>query len=349
MNMPLQSARMRTGIIVAIALFLSTLAIARGTEKTTWELQNQNWTPVDQATSAPANEPALDQAERLLVNGHPGEAKETLLDWEEEHKTSPARDRCLYLVAEAFYQLDNRIKAFYYLDELMDTYPASNLFDPALNKQFEIAEAFINGYKRKFLFFRILDATDEGVVMLYRIQQRSPGSPLAEKALLHTADFYFADKQYDLAVDAYQSYARSYPRSPAIPRVRLRAAFASLAQFHGVKFDATPIIDARAQLLDIQREYPELAKEENLESAIEQIDGAFAKKILTTAEFYERTHEPKAAVYDYRYLAQAYPTAPEAATARQRLASMSADDLSEPPPPANGGFAPTTQPATELH
>ena len=81
--------------------------------------------------------------------------------------------------------------------------------------------------------------------MLYRIQERSPGSPLAERALLRTADYYYNTGQFELASDAYAAYVRSYPRSPNVPRVRLRRAFASYAQFRGTKFDATSLLDAR--------------------------------------------------------------------------------------------------------
>ena len=41
---------------------------------------------------------------------------------------------------------NNRIRAFYYLDELMDEYPASALYQIALQKQFDIASEYLNGY-----------------------------------------------------------------------------------------------------------------------------------------------------------------------------------------------------------
>ena len=126
--------------------------------------------------------------------------------------------------------------------------------------------------------------------------------------------------------------------------MKLRAAFSCLAQFRGVKFDATSIIDARAQLIDIETQYPEMAADENLPSVIEQIDSAFAKKILETAKFYEKTHEPRGAVYQYRFLVQTYPDSPEAAEARDRLSRMSPSVLVEANPPFAPGYAPATQP-----
>ncbi|MDP9172589.1 MAG: outer membrane protein assembly factor BamD [Planctomycetota bacterium] len=339
------------GFACLVLCLLCAPAIAQ--EKKTWELRNGTWIDVPPATTAPAaqaaQEPVLDRAEQILFQGDVHNAKKMLLEWEKNNKHSPARDRCIYLLAEVFYREDTRIKAFYYCDELMDEYPESTLFQAALAKQYQIAEEYLGGHKRTFIFFPILDASDDAIQMMFRLQQRAPGSPLAEKALLRTADFYFTNQDYDLAGDAYNAYARSYPNSPQVPRVRLRGAFSSLAQFRGVKFDATNIIDARAQLLDIERSYPDLASEENVPSVIEQIDSAFAKKILDTAEFYERTHEPRAAVYNYRFLTSTYPSAPEAAVARARLAKMPPTALSEPPPPPAAGYAPATEPSASAN
>ena len=40
------------------------------------------------------------------------------------------------LIAEALYQYGDRVKAFYYLDELMDEHPDSRYYTQALEKQY---------------------------------------------------------------------------------------------------------------------------------------------------------------------------------------------------------------------
>jgi outer membrane protein assembly factor BamD (BamD/ComL family) len=314
-----------------------------------WELRDGQWVDVPRPSAAqPVDEPELDRAERLMTQGDYHNAKKTLLAWERANKKNPSRDRCLFLLSGLFFQTDERVKAFYYCDELMDEYPESSLFQSALVEQFKIADEYLNGYKDRFLFMRFLGRSSEGIQMMWRIQQRAPGSPYAEKALLHTADYYFNDQDYDLAEDVYNFYVHSYPSSPEISRVRLRAAFSSLAQFRGVKFEATSIIDARTQLLDIQRDYPELAAEENVATVIDQIDSAFAKKLLDQAEFYDRTHVPRGSIYLYRFLSQTYPDSPEAATARRRLQQFTPSQLVESPPPPASGFAPATEPSADI-
>ena len=139
------------------------------------------------------------------------------LRWVKSHgKIAPQRDRALFLIAQALILTDEPIRAYYYLDELMDEYPSSTLFPAALRTQYNIADGYLNGHKDRLLGLAVIDRSDEAVEMLFRIEQRSPGSPVAERALLRTADFYYANGDYDLAHDAYEFYAKQYPRGDQV-------------------------------------------------------------------------------------------------------------------------------------
>lgn len=301
------------------------------------EFRDGRWQIMEGPATQPAaveSDPVLDDVERILSQGRYKEAKGRMVTWLKGNRSSPVRDRGLYLMSAAQSGLGDRIKAFYYLDELLDNYPESQLFYSALSKQYDIADRYLNGYKRRVLFFK-LGVEDEAVEMLFRVQARSPGSELAEKALLRTADYYYADSQFDLAADAYASYLRGYPRSPLTSRVQLRQAYSNLAQFRGLKFDPTPVIDARTQLLALTAQFPEVAMQENIQSLLDRIDATFAKKLYVTADFYKRTKQPKAAAYVYAYLVAAYPDSPEAQRAQGQLNRLPQPDIMPNPPTTN--------------
>lgn len=299
-----------------------------------------------QTTAVASAEPTheLVRAEQLLKEGKWKEAHDLIVPWLHDYPKSPERDRGLYLLAEVYYQNGDRIRAFYHLDELMDNFPESKLFFTALELQYRIADSYLNGFKETFLGMRIVPQYEEAIEMLYRIQERSPGSPLAEKALKRTADYYFNNSEFDLAGDAYGAFIRIYPRSPEIPQVRLREAFSSLAQFRGPQFDATPLIDARARFKEIQARYPDLAADANVAGWIERIDADLAHKAYLKGDFYRRTNQPHGAAFQFRYVIQTYPASKDADLARRALAALPKAVLSDPPPPPSNPESAATQP-----
>lgn len=300
------------------------------------------WRQVAQPTTAatePVMEPALNRIEKLIDAREYDHAMERSLAWllKPANRNSPLRDRALLLHARALYGYGNRIKAFYYLDELLDIYPESPLYFPALELQYRIADAYLDGYKQRWLGMPLFNADDEAIEMLYRIQARVPGSTLAEKSLLRTADHYYREQDYDFAGDAYAAFLRQYPRSPHVPRVRLRRAYASLAQFTGVRFDATPVIDGREQLRAIAVLYPDLAAEEEVPALLKRIDAVLAEKLLVRADYYRRTKQPDASAYTLKYVMLAYPNTPQAIEASQALAKLPAESQNQPGPQTISG------------
>jgi outer membrane assembly lipoprotein YfiO len=333
------------------ALWAAVPAARAQTQTQTFQYSGRGqWAPVAATRAAAAAtqvapDPTLDRVEDLLRRNQNKSAEKLAIQWVLAHKSSPQRDRGLYLIARALYQYGNRLRAFYYLDELLDEYPESRLYYPALELQYTIADRYLDGYKRRFLGLPMFHAYDEAIEMLFRIQQRSPGSQLAEHALLRTANFYYANQDYDFASDTYAAYMRTYPRSPMLDRIKLRYAYSLYAQFRGPKFDATPVIDAREQLREIVQQYPKLAEEENIPSLVAQLDRNLARKLFVTGDFYRRTHEPRGAAYTFRYLAKAYPQTPEAQAAQKELAKLPQWALNATPEPAiTPGYAPPTPP-----
>jgi outer membrane assembly lipoprotein YfiO len=343
-----------SALILVVGVLAAGSSSALAMEPRTWDYAGGGQWPLARTPGAattqgqPVENPTLDRAERLLKEKKAGDAESMIVTWVKSHRTAPDRDRGLFLLAEAYYQQGDRIRAFYQLDELLVTYPESKFYYASLEKQYQIADDFLRGAKRKFLGMYLLSATDEAIEMLYRIQERSPGSALAERAMLRTADYYYNTGQFDLASDVYTAYLRAYPRSPEVPRVTLRRAFSAYAQFHGVRFDSTPLIEARAQFEDIKIRYPEMAEEENVQRFIDAINDTLARKLLVTADFYRRTGHPVAAVYTYREVVQVYPNTKESRSAEDALRKMPPAALATAPPKATTApfdVAATTRPS----
>ncbi|MGE5611362.1 MAG: outer membrane protein assembly factor BamD [Bacillota bacterium] len=320
------------------------VALGQSTTAPSWELRDGGrWQRVDQPKPVPEQDETLDHIEQMIQAKQGLPAKKIAVAWLKLNKNHPLRDRGIYLLGQANFLYGDRIMAFYNFDEVLDKYPGSRYYYPSLERQYEIADAYLKGYKRRFLMMPMFTAKSEATEMLYRIQQRAPGSPIAEKALLRAADYYYAESDFDIAGDAYAAYVRSYPRSPVIAKVKLRQAFSALAQFRGIRFDATFIIDARQQLIDLAAQFPKVAEEENIPAIVARVDTALAKKLLDRGDYYVRTHKPASAAYYYRHLIKTYPTSAEAALAEANMKKLPAKAIEMPALPKVDVAA--TQPA----
>ena len=97
----------------------------------------------------------------------------------------------------------------------------------------------------------------------------------------------------------------------------------------------TPLVDGRAELIDVEMSYPRVADEENLADLVSKIDDTLANQLFAIGDFYRRTHEPRAAVFTYRYMIDRYPNSPKVPAAQAALARdarSGALDTPEPPP-----------------
>ena len=204
------------------------------------------------------------------------------------------RDVALWLAADALVEDGRRLRAFFYLDELLDTYPGSDLYLPAARRQFEIADSYLDGEPDRWLFLSEGMGGD-ALEMLFRVQLRAPGSDLAEAALLRTGEHYFERGDYDFAEDVYTVFLDRFPRSPSVPAARLRQAASNLLQYEGPAYDPTPLLDAREQFARFAADYPGRAEAARLAEVLAYVEEQLGKKREIKAGFYDRTRRPEAA------------------------------------------------------
>lgn len=285
-------------------------------------------------------DPALRRAAALIDAGDGRRAFRQLADRFESQPQAAYPDAALWLAANALIADGRRIKAFYYLDQLMDEHSESPLYYNAALKQYEIAESYLQNRSDRW-FFIPLRRYDEAVEMLFRVQQRLPGSPLAEQALKRSGDFYFARRDYDFAEDAYGVFIDRFPRSSIIPAVRLKQAYANVLQYDGPRYDSTALLDAGTQLRQFAAEHPEMAQQQNVPRLLAWIDEQLARKLMIEADYYRRTGEPEATRLLLSQVAAQYPDTSQARQARGRL-------ILDPPSTRPAPVTPATRPAGEV-
>lgn len=250
----------------------------------------------------------LSQARQALARGESGRALSLIEAWIERYPSHPRRPEAMLVQGDALMAQGDEYKAAFVYEDLIRRYPMSEFFVPALEREFQIAVAYANGLRRRFFgTFRIIDATPEAQEILIRIQERLPGSSLAERAGLELADFYFRIRDMALAVEAYDVFIRNYPHSKHLNKARLRLIASYLAQFKGPAYDSSGLVEATVKIKELQATEPALAQQVGADALLVRIYESEGAKLALQARWYRQTRDFIGSERSIRQLMKQYP------------------------------------------
>ena len=263
------------------------------------------------------------EVRRALGLDEPKRALNLVNGFLERSPYSKWRPDALLLRGDAKLELGDEYDALMDYEEVIRRYPGSAVFVSALEREYEIAKAYAGGMRRKLWgTFRILNASDEAEELLIRIQERLPGSTLAEQAGMTLADFYFDRRDLFMAAEAYDIFIENYPRSAEIDKARLRLIYAYLANFRGPEYDALGLLEAQARLKELQVTRPALAQKVGAEALLVRDYESDATKMLATAKWYVEVRDPISAEITIRRMIAAYPDSIAALEALRMIPSI---------------------------
>ncbi len=290
--------------ILCIVCAIACGAFAQGDLKLS---SDDRWVPpADSDPESPASQ--LRQAQLALARGDASRAYNLATGWLDRFPANPLRAHALLLKGDALLAKGDEYTALFDYEELAQRYPGSDVFVIALQREYEIAKAYANGLRKKFFgTFRWLNADDEAQEILIRIQERLPGSQLAEQAGMELADFYFRKRNLPLAAEAYDLFVQNYPRSLNVEKARLRLIYALCGSYKGPKYDARGLFEASARLKELQALDPITAQRVGADALLVRIYESEATKILYEAGWYEFMGDPISCELYIRRLVTQYP------------------------------------------
>ena len=284
-------------------------------------LEDGQWTK--ESTLDPESpEGRLQDIRRLLAEGHSKKARKAADQWIEANPQHPLVAEAYLLRGDARTARGDYFKALYDYEYLVRTYPASEHFLTALQREYEIASLFASGTKRKLWGLRIVGASGEAEELFIRIQERAPGSEVGENASLSLGDFYFDRSQMTSAAEAYDLFLANYPESQYRQRAMHQQIVANLATFKGPRFDSTGLIDASQRLKTYRQEFPAAAQQ--FEGTLVRIEQSLALKTFYSAQWYETRNQPVSAITMYQRVVSDHPQTAAAHLALERLEALGA-------------------------
>ena len=255
------------------------------------------------AASAPrtlsADEQVMLEARRLLANMQASRAQDLLTTWLERNAggQSPQLPEAYYLRGNAKLAQDDEYEALYDYEEVVKNFPASEFFVTSLERELDVAKLYFGGRMKPGLFgIRMDSGVPVAEEIVLRINERMPGSKLAERALMTLADHYASERDLPMAVETYDTFVKLYPRSDMRQQAMQRRTYATVAQFKGPAYDSSVLTDASVQVENFQLEYPGAAQEAGLTDGLQaRLDESRAASMLNTAQWYVRRDDPVAA------------------------------------------------------
>lgn len=279
------------------------------------------WTP-EAPPPASGDEAVIADARRLLAEDRPTAAWRLVDPWIERNdgRGNPLLAEALLLRADALLARGLEFDSLYDYERVIREFPGSPSFATAVERELDIALTYLDGLRKRFLGVRIIDASDIAVELLIRVQERMPGSALAERAAIELADYYYREREMELARDAYEIYLENFPRGPNAVHAERRLIYADIARFKGPRYDASGLEDARVRIRNFAARYPAEADRAGInEGLVARIDESQAAQLLDSAAWYAGRGDEPAARYTLRRLVRAYPETIAAAEALRVL------------------------------
>jgi len=284
----------------------STVAPASGGRYTLDE--KGDWVPVGSGSPEDAT---VAQARSLLAQNQPLQALRLLDPWIKSKLVDPPPEMAEALLrrGDAKVALADEFQALYDYERIARYFPASEQFVLALEREMEIAVRYLNGLRTKGWFgLRYESAIDIGEELLIRVQERMPGSQLAERAGIELADYYYRIRDLRMAGEAYDIFLRNFPRSEYRQRAELRRIFASIAQFKGPRYDAQPLREAKERVKRFAAQYPAEAEQTGVSDALAtRLDESAAAQMLEVGKWYLKRDNPVSAKLTFKRLLRTHP------------------------------------------
>ncbi len=250
------------------------------------------------------------EAARLIAEGEGKKAQKKLNRWIHANKRTDndLLSRAYLLRGDAKLERGNEYDALYDYETVITDFPASDEYIRAVQREADIAFAYLDGLKRKFLGLRIDGSRATGEELLIRVQERLPQSSLAEDAAFRLAEHYYDRGEMRLASEMYSIFRQNYPESPRARQALLGQIFSNVAAFKGPAYDASSLLEAGLLIDRYRSRYPaDAATSPVINGLDERIDESRAAQMLETAEWYIRTGSEPSGRFTLRRLIRKHP------------------------------------------
>ena len=268
---------------------------------------------------------AVAKIKQLIAAGDAKGASRSLVQLKKDFAEITGPDLDAFIDAELLYARGAWIKSVRKYDKFLETWPSSWLYESALEREYSIAVAFLDGQKRKIAKVFKFTAYEEGANIMYDIADAVGTAPIAERSLITLAKSYEKRGKY---FDAYDTWADISSRWPTgdVGRDSLLGMAQSLhSAYNGPRFDSSGLVSAQSYYGSFKERYPQSAAEYDIDGKMTMVDEQLAYKYFEIGRYYERTDNKQAANMYYQKVLDDWPGS---SAAKMALTKTQSDDPS---------------------
>ncbi|MFA5287141.1 MAG: outer membrane protein assembly factor BamD [Candidatus Omnitrophota bacterium] len=212
----------------------------------------------------------------------------------------------------------NLYEAYQAYQKLIDKYPFTERIKEVVEKEYNIAEKFMSGYKRKALGM-VLPVENPAIEIFAKVVENSTYGPLAPKAQYKLGLVLKGTQRYYEAEDAFNKIISNYPDSEWTEPAKFQIASCRAAVSRSPDYDQGAAGEAKQKFEEFVREHPDAVLSQEAEINIAKLNEKEAESSFNTARFYEKQKAYKAAKIYYTNVVNNYPNSIWAAKSLEKL------------------------------
>jgi len=226
-----------------------------------------------------------------------------------------------YYVGVIEEELGNLYEAYLAYQKVIDKYPFSERIQEIIQREFNIADKFMAGAKRKAMGI-VLPVENPGIEIYTKIVENSTYGPLAPKAEYKLGLVYKASARFYEAEDAFNKLITTYPESEWVEPAKFQLAACRAAVSQGSDYDQGSAEEAKQKFEEFVKEHPDAELSKEAEKNIGLIREKEAQSAYNIAVFYEKQKAWQSALIYYQEVIAKYPDSQWAKQAQERLPAV---------------------------
>ena len=209
--------------------------------------------------------------------------------------------------------------AFNEYQALVQKFPRSNDFEAALQAQYNIGKAYLDGKRVDIYGVPTLPSMGKAEEMFKKIVTNAPYGRVAPLAQFGIGQALEKEGSITATVSAYQQVVDRYPNSDVAPNAMYQIGYVYFQASRATGYDETAAVRAQEAFEDFLLKYPNSEKVPQAQDNLKVLQSRKTDNSYNIARFYDKQKNYKAAYVYYNEVLQQQPDSPDAAKAKQRM------------------------------